>query len=73
MITLAFITLMLVVFIRLFIIAIKLTWGITKITFFLVLLPLFLICGFIAGAVKIVFPVLILFGIISFIVKPRIA
>lgn len=65
MITFAFIALMLIVFIRLLVVAIKLTWGITKVLFSLVFLPILLIAGFILGLFYLVFPVLLIIGLIS--------
>lgn len=69
MITLAFIILMFVVFVRLTVCAIKLTWGITRVAFSLVFLPISLIIGFVAGLFELVFPVLLIVGIISLFIK----
>lgn len=62
-----FIVLMLVIFGRLAIFAFKLTWGITKVVFTLIFLPLILIGALISGLISIAFPVLIVIGILSLI------
>lgn len=69
MITFAFIILMFVVFVRLTVCAVKLTWGITKVLFSLIFLPISLIMGFIFGLFKLVFPVLLIIGIISLFIN----
>ena len=67
MLTLLFIILMFIIFGKLLIFAIKATWGIAKILFTVVLLPLVLIGLVIAGLMYIAFPVLLIVGVISII------
>ena len=67
MLTLFFTIFMLVVFGKIFGFALKATWGITKIIFSIVLLPLFLVALVFMGLMWIAFPVLIIIGLISFI------
>lgn len=62
--TLLFIILMLGIFGKMIGFALRATWGITKILFNLVLLPLFLICLVIAGFMYIAMPILVIVGII---------
>lgn len=66
MLTVLFIILMLVVFGKIFGFALKATWGLTKIIFSIVLLPLFLIALVFMGFMWIALPVLIVIGLISF-------
>ena len=66
MLTVLFMIMMLVVFGKIFGFALKATWGITKIIFSIVLLPLFLVALVFMGLMWIAFPVLILIGLISF-------
>lgn len=65
MLTLFFTILMLVVFGKIFGFALKATWGITKIIFSIVLLPLFLVALVFMGLIWVAFPVLIVIGLIS--------
>ena len=66
MLTVLFMIMMLVVFGKMFGFALRATWGITKIIFSIVLLPLFLVALVFMGLMWIAFPVLILIGLISF-------
>lgn len=66
MLTVLFIILMLVVFGKMFGFAMKATWGLTKIIFSIVLLPLFLIALVFMGLIWIALPILIVIGLISF-------
>lgn len=66
MLTVLFIILMLVVFGKIFGFALKATWGLTKIIFSIVLLPLFLIALAFMGLIWIALPILIVIGLISF-------
>lgn len=66
MLELLFGIMMLVVFGKLFIFACKATWGVTKILFGVILLPLFLIGLVIEGLIYIAFPILLVVGITSF-------
>lgn len=65
MLELLFGILLLVVFGKLFVFAIKATWGISKIIVTVILFPLFLIGLVIEGLVSVALPILIVFGIIS--------
>lgn len=67
MISLIFIILMLTVFGKLFGLAIKMTWGIVKVVFSLVFLPIFLIALVVAGLIYVAVPILVVIGIIAFI------
>ena len=67
MLTFIFTILMLVVFGKLLIFAIKAAWGITKILLYIVFLPLILIGLAVAGLIYIAIPVLIVVGIISLV------
>lgn len=67
--TLLFIILMLGIFGKMIGLALRATWGITKILFNLVLLPLFLICLVVAGFMYIAMPILVIVGIIMLIGK----
>lgn len=62
---LIFTILMLVVFGKLILFAIKATWGITKILFAIVFLPLILIGMAIAGLFYIAIPIVAIIGIVS--------
>ena len=65
MFELLFAILMIVVFGKLLIFAIKAAWSITKILFTVVLLPFVLIGLAIAGLLYIAFPILIIIGIVA--------
>ncbi|MBQ8802524.1 MAG: hypothetical protein IJZ53_02665 [Tyzzerella sp.] len=65
MLTLIFIILMLVVFGKILGFAIRATWGISRIVFSVVLIPLFLVGLVLKGLIAIALPVLIIVGIIS--------
>lgn len=65
MLGLLFTILMIVVFGKIFGFALKATWGITKIIFSIVLLPIFLIALVFMGLIWIAFPVLLVIGIVS--------
>ncbi|MDO5539330.1 MAG: hypothetical protein Q4F83_04565 [Eubacteriales bacterium] len=65
MITLLFIFLMISIFGKLLIFAVKASWGITKILFTVILLPLVLTGLAVAGLVYIALPVLLVAGVIS--------
>ena len=67
MLTFIFICLMCGIFGKLIGVAFKLTWGITKVLFTLVFLPVILIALAIGGLVTIALPILIVVGIISLI------
>lgn len=67
MLTLIFACLMVWIFGKLIWIAFKMTWGITKVLFNLVFLPIILIALVIGGLVSVALPVLIIIGIIMLI------
>ena len=68
MLTVLFMIMMLVVFGKIFGFALRATWGITKIIFSIVLLPLFLVALVFMGLIWIAFPVLLIIGIVSLFV-----
>ena len=65
MLGLIFWILMLVVFGNILIFAIKMTWGITKVAFSLILLPFILVFMVLGGLLKLAFPLLAVIGLIS--------
>jgi len=65
MLELLFIVLMITIFGKMFIFGMKATWGITKIIFSLVLLPIALIGLVIGGLVSLALPILLVVGAIS--------
>ena len=67
MLTFIFICLTFWIFGKLIRLAFKMTWGITKVLFTLVFLPVILIALAIGGLVTIALPILIVVGIISLI------
>ena len=67
MLTLIFTCLMVWIFGKLIWIAFKMTWGITKVLFNLVFLPIILIALVIGGLVSVALPVLIIIGVIMLI------
>lgn len=67
MLTLIFTCLMVWIFGKLIWLAFKMTWGITKVLFNLIFLPIILIALVIGGLVSVALPVLIIIGIIMLI------
>ena len=67
MLTLIFTCLMVWIFGKLIWIAFKMTWGITKVLFNLIFLPIILIALVIGGLVSVALPVLIIIGLIMLI------
>ena len=67
MLPLFFIFMMIAVFGKMLGLALRLTWGFTKILFALVFLPVILIGLVLAGVIYIALPVLIIVGVITFI------
>ena len=67
MLTLIFTCLMVWIFGKLIWIAFKMSWGITKVLFNLVFLPIILIALVIGGLVSVALPVLVIIGIIMLI------
>lgn len=72
MLMLLFVVLLLVVFGKLLVLSIKATWGITKILFTLICLPVILIVLVIGGLIYIALPILIIVGIVSWLGGSRI-
>lgn len=68
MLTFIFTILLLITFGKILGFAIKATWGITKILFSVVLIPLFLVGLVLKGLILIALPILVVVGIISLIV-----
>lgn len=66
MLTLFFTIMMFVIFGKLFGFALRAAWGITKIIFSIVLLPLFLIALVFMGLMWVALPALVIVGIVSF-------
>jgi len=67
MLELLFTILMFVVFGKILIFAFRATWGISKILFSVVLLPLFLIILVVSGLITLALPILIVVGIVSLV------
>ena len=67
MLELLFTILMFVVFGKILIFAFRATWGISKILFSVVLLPLFLIVLVFSGLIALALPILIVVGIVSLV------
>ena len=65
MLTFIFMILMLMVFGKILLFSIRAAWGLTKILFSVVLLPIFLIGLVFTGLLTVAFPILIFVGIIS--------
>ena len=69
MLTLLFVICMIAVFGKLAVLALKGAWGLTKIIFSLVFLPLILIGMVIKGLIVLALPVLLIFGVIFLITE----
>lgn len=69
MLSLLFVICMIWVFVKLTLFGIKATWGISKFLITVVLLPVILIGMFLAGFIYIVFPILMVLGIVSYMVS----
>lgn len=67
MLTLLFTILMIIVFGKLFLFSIKAAWGVAKILFTIVFLPVILIALVIGGLIEIALPILLVIGVISLI------
>lgn len=72
MLTILFMIFLFAVFGELFILALKAAWGIGKILMFFVFLPFIIVGGIIAGLLRLVFPVLVIFGIVYLIKSARV-
>lgn len=71
MLTLLFSILMFVIFGKLFIFALRACWGVGRILFTVILLPLFLIILVAGGLIYIALPVLVIIGIVSLLCGDR--
>ena len=67
MLTILFYALMLVVFGKILWFSISATWGIAKILFSVILLPLFLVLLVLNGLLVIAFPILAIVGLVSLV------
>lgn len=67
MLTLIFVILMIVVFGKMIVVAIKAAWGISKVLCSIVLLPLALIILVLKGLVQVALPILLIVGVVSLI------
>ena len=67
MITLIFIIFMFLIFGNILKVAIKMAWGVTKVLFSLVFLPVFLIVLVLVGLIKFALPILAIVGLISIV------
>lgn len=67
--TLIFMILMFMIFGKLFIFGIKAAWGITRILFTVIFLPVILLCLAAGGLISLAFPILIVVGIITLFCK----
>lgn len=67
MLTLLFMVLMIVVFGKLLIFALKASWGIAKVLLTIVFLPLVLVCLVLAGLVYVAVPILLVAGLCSMV------
>lgn len=67
MLTLVFVILMFVVFGKLIGLAVRATWGITKVLFTIVFLPVILICMVVGGLISVALPILVVIGVLALI------
>lgn len=67
MINLIFTIFMFLIFGNILMFAIKMAWGVTKVLFSLVFLPVFLIVLVLAGLIKLALPILAIVGLVSII------
>ena len=67
MINLIFTIFMFLIFGNILMFAIKMAWGLTKVLFSLVFLPVFLIVLVLAGLIKLALPILAIVGLVSII------
>lgn len=65
MLTFLFIILMFGVFGKLIVFAFRATWGVTKVLFTIVLLPIVLICMVIGGLITFALPILLIIGVMT--------
>ncbi len=69
---LIFAVLMALVFGRLMVFSFRFAWGLSKVLFALILLPLSLVGMVLFGLVRLALPVLVIFGILSLIMEPAV-
>ena len=67
MINLIFTIFMFLIFGNILMFAIKMAWGLTKVLFSLVFLPVFLIVLVLVGLIKLALPILVIVGLVSII------
>ena len=67
MINLIFTIFMFLIFGNILMFAIKMAWGVTKVLFSLVFLPVFLVVLVLAGVIKLALPILAIVGLVSII------
>ena len=67
MINLIFTIFMLLIFGNILMFAIRMAWGVTKVLFSLVFLPVFLVVLVLAGLIKLALPILAIVGLVSII------
>ena len=65
MLTFIFTILMIIIFVKILVFAISATWGIARILFSVVLLPLVLVGLFLKGLIVIALPLLLIIGLIA--------
>lgn len=65
MLSLLFVILLFIIFGKIIGLAIRATWGITKILFSIVFLPILLIALVLGGLIYLAFPILIIVGLVS--------
>ena len=65
MLTLIFVIATLIIFVKLFIVAVKAAWSIAKIICCVFLLPVFLVCLFAVGMVVVAVPILAIVGVFA--------
>jgi hypothetical protein len=68
MLTLLFSILMIMIFGKILLFSIRAAWGLTRILFSVVLLPIFLVGLVLTGLLTVAFPILIFVGILSLVV-----
>lgn len=65
MLTLLFVILLIIIFAKILMFAVKAAWGISKVIASVVLLPLFLVVLVLKGLIGLAFPILIIVGIVA--------
>ena len=67
MLTFIFMVLMILIFAKILVFAIKAAWGITKVIMTVVFLPLVLVLLVLKGLLSLAFPLLVIIGVISLV------